>query len=201
MPGRCASASGSTSPSRSPADRSGNYRIFTSSNGVPYASLRSGCRVQGLQRATGKSIKWWHGYLMLQPADHFTGLPLEAHGFAADEHEYKHYVPAVTKAIATTGHVPSFVTADKGHSMREPFEWSCERGITLVAPYRQANGSAPPRAEATVDFDEHGVPFCRACHVSGTDQVGFVLLPAASAMPGRARSCASAVPPRRPRSA
>jgi len=116
----------------------------------------------------------------LQGADHFTGLPLEAHGFAADEQEFEHYATAVEMSIATTGHIPPFVTTDKGHSVRSNFEWSVERGITLVAPYRQANGSAPSHAEATVEFDEHGVPFCRHCITSGTDQVGFVLLPAAS---------------------
>ena len=157
----------------------GNYRVLVTSNGVPYASLDPDAGFKVYSDASGQVIKWWHGYLILQAADHFTGLPLEAHGFAADEQEFHHYAPAVKKAVATTGHVPSLVTADKGHSTWANFEWSCEHGITLVAPYRPANGSASKRAEATVDFDEHALPFCRHCQ-SGTDQVGFVLLPAES---------------------
>jgi hypothetical protein len=155
----------------------GTYRIFNSLKGVPYISRDpdGGFRVY---TADGKTIKWWHGYLMLQPADHFTGLPLEAHGFAADEQEFKPYPTAVEKAIATTGHIPPLVTVDKGHSWWENFLWSAERGMTLVAPYRKPNQNSPDRAQATVDFDEHGVPFCRHCHVSGTDQLGFVLRPA-----------------------
>src|SRR6185437_11833193 len=74
---------------------------------------------------------------------------------------------------------PFFVTADKGMSYHAWFEWACERGITLVAPYRPANHLAPAKAEATMHFDEHGVPYCRSCH-GGTDQVGFTLKPAKS---------------------
>jgi hypothetical protein len=55
-------------------------------------------------------------------------------------------------------------------------EWSVERGITLVAPYRPAPGGGADKAQPTVDFDEHGVPYCRHC-LGGTDQVGFRLDP------------------------
>lgn len=37
--------------------------------------------------------------------------------------------------------------------------------------------SRAPKAQATLDFDEHGIPFCRHCR-GGTDQVNFVLVPA-----------------------
>ncbi len=157
-------------------DMLGTYRIFTSLKGVPYISRDPDAGFRVYTR-DGKTIKWWHGYLILQAADHFTGLPLEAHGFAADEQEFKHYPEAVEKAIATTGHTPAMVTGDKGLAMYETYDWSVERGITLVTPYRKPNQAAPDKAQATIDFDEHGVPFCKHCQVSGTDQVGFKLLP------------------------
>lgn len=127
----------------------------------------------------GKTIKWWHGYLLSQGIDHYTGLPLEGHGFAANRNEHTEFEPVVEKAIATLGHTPFFITADKGMSYRDCFEWCCERGITLVAPYRPANHHMPDKAQPTVHFDEHGIPYCRTpgCG-AGTDQVGFVLRPA-----------------------
>ncbi len=53
--------------------------------------------------------------LPVQGVDHFTGLPLRAHGFAADENESTHYTTVVEKAIATLGRVPDFVTTDKAY--------------------------------------------------------------------------------------
>jgi hypothetical protein len=52
--------------------------------------------------------------------------------------------------IATLGRVPHFISADKGMSYTDCFEWSVERGITLAAPYRKANGVAPDMAQPTV---------------------------------------------------
>ena len=81
------------------------------------------------------------------------------------------------KAAATLGQMPYFVSTDKAHSIWSCFDWSVERGVTLVAPYRPANPNSPRRAQATLDVDEHGVPFCRHC-LGGTDQVGFLVKPA-----------------------
>jgi hypothetical protein len=53
---------------------------------------------------------------------------------------------------------------------------SGRRGITLVAPYRQFGGKAPAKAQATLDFDEHGTAFCRHCK-GGTNQVDFFVKP------------------------
>jgi DDE family transposase len=146
------------------------YRIFTLKSGT-YISRDIQAGMCAYTRG-GKLLKWWYGYLLTQGIDHFSGLPLEAHGFAADQTEFKHYETVVEKAIDTLGRTPFFVSADKGMSYTDCFEWSVERGMTLVAPYRKANGVAPDKAQPTVHFDQHGVPFCRGCG-GGTDQVGF----------------------------
>jgi hypothetical protein len=153
----------------------GQHRIIRLKSGV-YLSLDPDAGVRAYMRGT-KLLKWWHGYLLVQAVDHFSGLPLAAHGFAADQNEHQHFPMVVEKAAATLGHTPFFVTTDKAYSIWAWFEWSVERGITLVAPYRPVTTRAPEKAQPTVDFDEHGIPFCRHCR-GGTDQVGFHVYPA-----------------------
>jgi hypothetical protein len=153
------------------------FKVGVTSNGNVYISLDPDAGLRVYQRGK-KAIVWWFGYLLNQPVDLLTGLPLEAIGFAADKYEAHYYPNAVEAAEATTGITPFFVSTDKAYSTRDCFSYSARRGITQVTPYRPANMHAPKRAQATDDCDEHGVPFCRnpKCK-GGTDQVGFKLLP------------------------
>jgi hypothetical protein len=152
----------------------GQKRVFQLKSGI-YATRDPDAGVRAYIRGK-RLLKWWHGYLLSQGIDHFSGLPLEAHGFRADINEHTQYPQVVEKAERTLGKTPYFVTTDKGMSIWSCFDWSVQRGITLVAPYRQFGGKAPAKAQATLDFDEHGIPFCRHCK-GGTDQVDFFVKP------------------------
>ena len=123
-----------------------------------------------------RAITWWFGYYINQPVDHFSGLPLKAIGFPADDYEARHYPAALEAAETTTGLRPFYASTDMAYSTRDCFEHSARLGVTQVSPYRPFGPHTPKRAEATVHFDEHGIPFCRNC-LGGTDQVGFLVKP------------------------
>lgn len=152
----------------------GDARLIQLKSGV-YIGLDPDAGVRAYTRK-GKLLKWWYGYFLVQGVDHFTGLPLAAHGFAADQNEHTHCSTVVEKTIATLGRVPDFVTTDKAYYVEECFKWSVTRGITLVAPYR-AYSKGAAHAQATIHCDEHGIPHCRGCG-EGTDQVTFFVEPA-----------------------
>ena len=112
----------------------GGFKVINLKSGAylirdPDAGVRAYIR-------NGKLLKWWVGYFLIQGVDHFTGLPLRAHGFAADENESTHYTTVVEKSIATLGRVPDYVTTDRAYYVKDCFEWSVVRGITLVSPYK-----------------------------------------------------------------
>ena len=125
----------------------------------------------------GKLLKWWHGYLLTQGVDHFTGLPLEP-----PTASQRTSTSTCTTRRRREGDQPRsagcryFVTADMGHSSGvlrvERRAW--DHAGRALPP---GDALAPRKAQATLDFDEHGVPFCRHCG-GGTDQVSFMLLPA-----------------------
>ena len=147
----------------------GGFKVINLKSGAylirdPDAGVRAYIR-------NGKLLKWWVGYFLIQGVDHFTGLPLRAHGFAADENESTHYTTVVEKSIATLGRVPDYITTDRAYYVKDCFEWSVVRGITLVSPYKAVSKGAP-KAQATMHCDRHGVPHCRGCG-GGTDQVTF----------------------------
>ena len=152
----------------------GRYRIFTTSSGRTLICLDPDAGYRLYQRS-GRATAHWFGYYCVQPTDHYTGLALPATGFPADENEESHAAEVFDITRDAVGRYPWMATADKAYSLTHVYTSAVERGITLVAPYKPRGNEPDGRAQATTEFDEHGVPFCRHCRVAGTDQVGFVL--------------------------
>jgi hypothetical protein len=85
-----------------------------------------------------------------------------------------------TCARTNVGADALIVAGDRGQSAPQVYEHNTSRGVGTVIPYRRKNGSSPKQAEATDEWDEYGIPFCRHCK-SGGDFVRF------SVADGRAR--------------
>jgi len=123
----------------------------------------------------GKTQRAWHGFYNGKVADHYTGGPLAIYVFPADKQEYVAYPTMYEQARSNVGADPLSVAGDKGHSLRAVYEYNTLRGVASVFPYRRKNGSSPEQAEATEEWDEHGIPFCKHCR-SGCDFVSFAVV-------------------------
>jgi hypothetical protein len=106
--------------------------------------------------------KFWSGFYTEPVVDHFTGLPLAIHLFAADVSELKEYPVAFAKAERNVGTTPQLVGGDRGLSFREVFEHNTRRGVGSVLQFRRRSNE-PIKAPASKLFDEHGVPACPHC--------------------------------------
>jgi hypothetical protein len=76
------------------------------------------------------------------------------------------------RARRNLGTDPFAVAGDRGHATPAVYEHNTRRGVASVFPYRRKNGASPKQAEATAEWDEHGIPTCRHCD-SGGDFVRF----------------------------
>jgi hypothetical protein len=117
----------------------------------------------------------WHGYYNGKIADHYTGGPLTIHVFPADQQEYSAYPEMYERARRNLGADPFAIAGDRGHAAPAVYEHNTRRGVASVFPYRRRSRHSPKQAEATSEWDEHGIPLCRHCG-SGGDFVRFSIV-------------------------
>jgi Transposase DDE domain len=120
----------------------------------------------------GRAKRAWHGYYHSKVTDHFTGGPLTMMLVPADMQEHSAYPTIYERARLNVGADPLAVAGDRGYSTAVVFEHNTRRGVASVFPYRRRSRNSPKAAEATSEWDEYGVPFCRHCR-SGADFIRF----------------------------
>ena len=87
--------------------------------------------------------------------------------FPADQQEYSAYPTIYERARRNVGADALIVAGDRGNSTPENYEHNTRRGVGSVFPYRRVSRHSPKQAEATSEWDEHGVPTCRYCDSGG----------------------------------
>jgi hypothetical protein len=120
----------------------------------------------------GRAKRAWHGYYNAKMIDHYTGGPLTMFVFAANQQEFSAYPTVYERARQNVGADPLAVAGDRGNSTEAIYEHNTRRGVASVFPYRRRSKYSPKAAEATDEWDEFGVPFCRHCN-SGGDFLRF----------------------------
>lgn len=140
------------------------YRLF-SSNGHTYRSLDT---TSGFRRYDGGTV-WFGGYLQAA-IDMFTGVPLAVEVFPADVQEYDGYPALYDSMVEALAEPPYVVSTDRGYGTRAFYEFNTRRGVAVVGPRRRRRNRLETRDWRTDEFDEHGIPRCRACGGEGDQE-------------------------------
>lgn len=114
-----------------------------------------------------KGGKVWHGYISNKAVDSATGLTVAVLYTPASVNESVAFPDLYEMTREAVGTDPIAIITDRGYVTDAVARYCTERGVTQVAPYRKRNRNDPASATATDRVDQHGIPRCKHCGLSG----------------------------------